>query len=355
MNIAEFANKYSSAARPIETVVRRWIAEKQVRDFLGMTVLASVTVADLIIGDRLLDTISPEVKEAFGNLMGAIADSREEIERLILDKVDIGDTAVVGLINKIQGQLGEDLFVRATGSSAHLAESGSQADWDVRVGYDEPFKYVQVKVYENANAVPLESLKDKLEADGVFDHDEVVNQLDIAVPWDIYDAVRERAVEIGYPGEILDLHLTRDEIRNQLLDSVQNVQNGLGHFFTELVGDIAVPAGIHMAVNAFLLYKGAKDRHSAVEDTLYSSAISAGGIIAAETFDQVLGHALLALDLEDAAAIIASPAGGFLLLGVGIATRAILRRFADRRFVVRRLMLSNSELDSLTMRVAAFN
>jgi hypothetical protein len=97
-------------------------------------------------------------------LMGSVADSREEIERLILDKVDIGDAAVVGLINKIQGQLGEDLFVHEMGSSAQLAESGSQAGWDVRVGYEDAFRYVQVKIYEDANAVPLDSLKDKLQA-----------------------------------------------------------------------------------------------------------------------------------------------------------------------------------------------
>jgi hypothetical protein len=181
----------------------------------------------------------------------------------------------------------------------------------------------------------------------------VINQLDIAVPSDIFNEVRDRALEIGYPGKILDLHVTHNDIRTQLVDSVQNVQNGLGHFFTELVGDIAVPAGIHMAVNAFLLYKGARDRYSAVEDTLYSSATSAGGIVAAETVDQVLGHALLALDLEDAAAIIASPAGGFLLLAVGMTVRAFLRRFADRRFVVRRLVTGNAELVLLIARVEA--
>ena len=273
MSIAQFANKYSTASRPIERVAQRWVVEKEVRDFLGTTVMAGATVADLMIGDRLVDTISSEVKVAFENLMGSVADSREEIEHLILEKIEIGDKAVFGLINKIQGQLGEDLFVRAVGSGAQLAESGSQADWDVRVNYEDAFKYVQVKVYENANAVPLENLKDKLEAGGVFDHGEVVNQLDVAVPSDIYAEVRERAMEIGYPGQILDLHITHDEIRGQLLDSVQNVQDGLGHFFTELVGDIAVPATIHGAVNAFLLYKGAKDRRSAVEDTVYSSAI----------------------------------------------------------------------------------
>jgi hypothetical protein len=355
MNIAQFANKYSTASRPIESVAQRWVVEKEVRDFLGTTVMAGATVVDLMIGDRLVDTISPEVKGAFENLMGSVADSREEIEHLILEKIEIGDKSVFGLMNKIQGQLGEDLFVRAMGSGAELAESGSQADWDVRVSYEDAFKYVQVKVYENANAVPLENLKDKLEAGGVFDHGEVVNQLDVAVPSDIYEEVRERAMEIGYPGEILDLHVTHDEIRGQLLDSVQNVQDGLGHFFTEVVGDIAVPATIHVVVNAFLLYKGAKDRHAAIEDSLCSSIISAGGIVAAETVDQLLGHTLLALDLEDTAAIIASPVGGLLLLGVGMAGRAILRRFADRRFVVRRLVIGNSQLASLTLRVEAFN
>ena len=185
--------------------------------------------------------------------MGSVADSREEIESLILEKIEVGDKAVVGLNQQNPGSVRRGLFVRAVGSGAQLAESGSQADWDVRVSSDEALQYVQVKVYENAHAVPLESLKAKLEAGGVLDHGEVVSQLDIAVPSDIYDGVRERAMEIGYPGEILDLHVTRDEIRDQLLESVQNVQDGLGHFFTELMGDIAAPAAIHAAINAFLL------------------------------------------------------------------------------------------------------
>jgi len=221
----------------------------------------------------------------------------------------------------------------------------------VRVSYEDTLNYVQVKVFESAHSVPLESLKERLEAGALFDHGHVINHLDIAVPADIYDEVRKRASEIGYPGEILNLHVTHDDVRNQLFDSVQNVQHGFAHFFTELLGDIAVPATIHAAVNGFLLHKGAKDPRSAVEDTLYSSGVSAGGIIAAHTIDQMLGHALLALDFQDAAAIIANPAGGILILAVGMTTRAFLRRIANRRFVVQSLETSNDGLASLVERL----
>ena len=213
---------------------------------------------------------------------------------------------------------------------------------------------MQVKVYETAGAVPLEHLKERLVTGAVSDHGQIIDHLDVAVPSDIYDEVRERALEIDYPGEIRNLHVTHDDIRDQLVDSVHNVEYGLGHFFTELVGDVAVPAAMHAAVNGFLLYKGAKDRRAAVEDTLYSSGVSAGGIIAAHTVDQVLGHALIALDFQDAAAIIASPAGGILILAVGMTTRAFLRRIANRRFVVERLEASNEGLASLIERFEFF-
>lgn len=168
MTIQEFVANYPIPSRPIEAIVRRWVAEKEVRDFLGATVIAGVTVADLMTGDRLVDTLSPDVKGAFRNLMGPGADTREEIERLILEKIELGDASVLGLINKIQGQLGEDTFVRLVGSAAQLAASKSQEGWDVRVGHAEPFKYVQVKVYEDPTGLSdhLEGLKREAGARG---------------------------------------------------------------------------------------------------------------------------------------------------------------------------------------------
>ena len=58
--------------------------------------------------------------------MRSSVSSREEIERLIVAKIELGDESVSGLINKIQGQLGEDIFTRAIGSSAQLQRAAAK-------------------------------------------------------------------------------------------------------------------------------------------------------------------------------------------------------------------------------------
>lgn len=353
MKIVEFAEKYCDSSRLIECTVRRWIAERRVNDFLGAQIMAGVTISDLMIGDGLVDTISPEVKEAFHNLMGSGFETRDQIKELILEKMERGNDSVRGLMNKIQGQLGEDIFKGMMGRTAQLAESGSQSDWDIRLLRDERLTLVQVKAYDHANDVPLDYYKSRVESGQVRDGNIVADHLDIAVPSDIYEQVRERAIELNYPGMIRNLPLTHDDIRKLLEESVDNVQEGLTHFFQELCGDICQPAALHVAVNAFLLYKGAKEFDQAVEDTVYSSMVSAGGITVAAAMERSLGRTLLALQLEEAAAVFAGPVGGALLLAAGMTTRAILKRLTDRRFVVDRLHVGNETLVLLTARVAA--
>ena len=51
MTIEEFNRRYGADARPIEYAMRWWIAEKEAQDFLGLTVMEGVTIADLLHGD----------------------------------------------------------------------------------------------------------------------------------------------------------------------------------------------------------------------------------------------------------------------------------------------------------------
>jgi hypothetical protein len=357
VTIEEFVQKYPSPTRPVSKIVQRWIVQKELRDFLGMPIMAGVTTLDVLVGDRLVDTLSPEVKQAFTELMGTRADTRAEIERLILEKFESGEEAVLGLMNKIQGQMGEDIFVQLAGPVARLAPSKSQEGWDVRVEHGDHLQYVQVKVHEDPNGVveQLESLQQKILDGTLRDGDAPIARLDIAVNSEIYAEVKERAVELGYPGQILDLGETRMMIREGLSESFEHTQAPFEHFFGELLGDALNPAIVHALANAFLLYKGAKDRRTAVEDTLYSAGLSAGGLLAATTVDQLLGHGLFLLDLHDAAALLSGPVGGFLLLGVSMGSRALLIRILDRRFVVVRLAAGNDHLAALIPKVQAYS
>jgi hypothetical protein len=222
MTMAAFARKYPTPAQGIDAVVRRWVTRREVRDFLGMPILAGVTTLDLLMGDQLVDTLSPEVKHAFKTLMEVKADSRAEVERLILEKIERGDESVRGLMNKIQGQIGEEVFVRLAGPAARLAENKSQEGWDVCVDRGDHAQYVQVKVYADADGLSqhLGELQEKLLAGTIRDGETPLTRLDIAVNSEIYEEVRANAEALGYPGEILDLGETRAVMRDALEQSV---------------------------------------------------------------------------------------------------------------------------------------
>jgi hypothetical protein len=356
--IEQFAEKHGAKARPIGEVVDRWILEKRIGDFLGTEVFGGIMIADLMVGDRLVDTVPPDVKDAFSHLMGAEVATRAEIERLIVEKAHNSREAVMGLMNKIQGQLGEDAFVRAVGHTAELAPSGSQEGWDVAVHHHDFTQYVQVKVYQDANPAvdALKELQAKIDAGVIHDGSHVVHSIDFAVNSDIYDEVSHKASESGLPTHVLNLGVTHDALRDHLNQTVDHVAGApLHHFFSEILGGVETAAALNAAANAFLVYKGAKESAAAVEDTAYSTFVSAGGLLAAHATDALLAHALMFAGLEKAAAVLSGPAGAVVILGVGMGTRGLLRRVANRRHIARRLDAGNLALVKLAERMACFD
>ena len=53
--IDQFAHAYDAGVRPIDETIDRWVLEKRVEDFLGARILGGVMIADLMVGDRLVD------------------------------------------------------------------------------------------------------------------------------------------------------------------------------------------------------------------------------------------------------------------------------------------------------------
>ncbi|MBI3429052.1 MAG: hypothetical protein HY050_03135 [Actinobacteria bacterium] len=356
MDVSEFSKKYGIASQSIDKIVDQWILEKRVSDFLGTEIFAGVMISDLMMGDQLVDTVPPDVKDAFFNLMGDQADTRSEIETMILEKAHVSRESVIGLMNKIQGQLGEDTFKKTVGASAELATSGSQEGWDVAVHHHDFTQYVQVKVYQDANQAveALKELQDKVDSGVIHDGSHVVHAIDFAVNSDIYADVSKKATELGLSAKVLDLGATHGQLRDQLTQAVDHVANApLQHFFGELLQGVVASAALQTAANAFLVYKGAKDRAMAAEDTTYSTLVSAGGLSVAHITDQFLCHALMFAGLEKAAAFLSGPPGAVVVLGVGIGARGLLRRIADRRHVARRFAAGNIELQQLVERVAS--
>ena len=289
--------------------------------------MGTVVLADLLVGDGTLDQISPELRRAFGDLMGDKARTYDDVRALIVEKLGAGDRGMVGFVSKIQGQVGENAFldgVRDAGGSARLAASGSQEAWDIAVDKaDGAVRYVQVKVHRSPHGVTehLEAVKAKLEAGTIFDGNAVVDSVDFAVSSDIYEAVREKAAEIGYPGEIISMDVTRDEVRGVVLDGVHNVgPETVKHFLGELLGGMAIAGALHAAANGFLVYKGAKTVDEFWGDTAEGTVVS-GVALGAGMGVEALLHKV---------AFIGGLPAYALVFATSVTTRGVLSRMLRR-------------------------
>lgn len=211
-SIQGFMNEYKPIT--MAEAFSRWMLEREVKEFLGFAVGGGVVLGDLLMNSDPEGKISPELLHGFQNLMGDKADTLPEIESILTDKLLLGDESVLGMINKIKGQIGENYFVDAAhgmGLEAHLANSGSQEAWDVALGdgLHGAKQYVQVKTYESADAVihHMQIVADKVTAGIVTDGDTIVHAIDFAVPQDIYDEVVQKAAALGLSAHVIPFNL----------------------------------------------------------------------------------------------------------------------------------------------------
>ena len=328
MKASDFVDHYGQApAGAASETASRWAREREADRLLNEPIAGGVVLGDLLIGDGALDQVSPELRRAFGDLMGDRARTYDDVRNLLVEKLRDGDRAMVGLVNKIQGQVGENVFldgVRGAGGSARLATSGSQEGWDVAVDQaDGTVRYVQVKVYRSPYGVNehLETVKAKVEAGAIVDGDVVVESVDFAVSSDIYEGVQAKAAEIGYPGEILSMDVTWDEVRGVVLDGVHNVgPDAVEHFLGELIGGVAVVGALHAAANGFLVYKGAKNADEFWADTTEGTMVSGAAVGVGLGTEAVL---------HEIAFIGGLPAYA-LVFATSVTTRAVLGRMMRR-------------------------
>ncbi len=355
MNIQAFMNKHTTKPQPIEKLVKKWVCEKRVTDFLNTSVMEGVLVVDLFCCEGLLDQLPSEVQDGFAELMQEKADTPLEIKRLIIERFEKSEESINGLINKIQGQIGENEFVKQMGSAAALADSGSQEGFDVVINAAGGKKYFQVKIYDDANGVMshIEKTQKKIDASEITYNNEAVTKIDFAVNSDIYEEVSNKVAEKGFDVEILDIGTSREEIRSLLNEAVDNVARAkLDNFFEELFEGVVAVASIHAAVNGFLVWKKAKSWEMALSDTTFMSLSSASGIMAAITVETAVTEvATLAafIELEIAVALL-GPVGVVASLGTGIVSRNVIKRFTDRRFIMKQLGESHRHLNALCLK-----
>lgn len=322
ITIQEFSDTYG--AKPLFT---RWMLEKDVSDFLGMQITGGVILADALIGDGMRDHISPELLEGFRALMGEKADTADEIRDILVEKLMLGDASVLGLINKIKGQVGENLFAETAanaGFSARLAEAGNQEAWDCCVtGSDGVAQYVQVKTYASADAVveKMKEVAEKVSAGKITDGDKAVDAISFAVPQDIYGDVVSKAQAAGLDTPIIPFDLSAQDAARIVQEGFDNVAyHGFGNFFNELAGGTLTATVLHTLVQAFLLHKGASE--NTMRNIARETGLSAGGIGAALGMEGVVVKGLgLATGSLPAVA---------LLIATGMTARGLLRRIVAR-------------------------
>jgi len=112
VRIDEFVDRFrSTRTQPIARIAERWDREAQLDRFLATTVGAGVTLGDLLVGDGLGDQISPELLDAFQARMGQSAETYDQVRQILLDRLEDDPQSMLGLINMIKGQVGENRFI----------------------------------------------------------------------------------------------------------------------------------------------------------------------------------------------------------------------------------------------------
>jgi len=351
VTIAEFYDRYSGGpTQNFRTICDRWDKEEELDNLLQTAVGAGAVLGDLLVGDGLNDQISPELLDGFAELMGQKADSFDEVRNILLDKLQDGDSAVFGLINKIKGQIGENQFLQesqAAGLSACLAELGNQPAWDVAIdNADGTTRYIQVKMYSDVGDVVrhMQDVNQKLVEGVIISDGRVVEAIEFAVPADIAEEVSARAAELGMDMPVIPIDMTAAEAADVVQTGFDNVgPEALSNLFGELFGASVAVAALHGLVNAFLVYKGAKAADRFLADTVEQTAISTGAIASGLSLELVLNHI----------SMVGGPPTYALVFCTSMATRGILKRVARRQDYVAWLRSQNAHLANLNNQMAA--
>jgi hypothetical protein len=347
MNIKDFTKKYKNQkTKSLESLKDRWIAESKADDLLGSPIMTGVLLSDALINGVQIDSVSEDVRQAFQGLMKGKVDSYSELRELVVEKYEKSPQSVEGLISKIQGQYGENVFIEKIGSGAELAKDGSQEGWDVKIPRDYGNEYIQVKVYNDPNAVieHIQRVNEKVSNGGIED----VKQINFAVNSDIFEEVNEKVNELGLENTVYNIGKSRDEIRGTLESGFESINEStlFDEFFSEVLASSFTATAIHAASNAFLVWKYNKEKSQAIEDTVYSSLISGGGVTSAVVTRAIITEAAALTELELLGTLL-GPVGLVASVGAGYTAREYLKRIASRKDLQSRLnqdLIKNKEI-----------
>lgn len=346
MRADEFCTEYETSKKPIrriEDVLADWdsrLERRQHRDFAGNQTLLLYLLADELSGDGLLDEISPDLLAAFAARRGSSLDDYDEVRNYLQEMLARGDESVLGVVRQIKGQIGEIVFRDGAGGHAYLASSTNQEAWDVAIPHAHGVtEYIQVKIYSSAHdALSMMHEVARKVADGkIFDGEMPVNHIDFAVNEDIAEELRRLA---STKSELAGIHIhaipiSEHEAAGLVWDGVANVgPEQLSNFFNQVFGGTLSAACLHAMSNAFLVYKNSKSISAAAMDAAISTALSAPGVVAANSTSLLLSK--VALPMLSAHPVFAAVAAGML-------ARTVAKSWYDSREQVQNLLKNEAE------------
>jgi len=354
MNIEEFYKKYNNVnTKPIKDTCEKWEKEKQIEDFLNLSITGGVTVGDYFTGDRTLDQISPDLFEGFKESMPRKDfQSYDDLREYLIEN----STKQAAITNNVKGKLGELKFIeerKKLGINAELAPLGNQEGWDIKIDRGDYIEYVQCKTYSDVDDVmnKILELNNKLANREITDGSMVLDKINFAVPNNISDEVRTKVSDLNLDNKIYEFNLTADEAAQFVKDGFSNVEIfAFSNFFQELFKSSISVFALNSLAQAFLTYRRSKDLNQIISrktfiDSIEPSLISSGSISSGLITESMLNQI--------------SMIGGLptfvLTFSTTLATREILKRVARRQDYVSWMIDQIKHTNNLVLNLESLN
>lgn len=340
MNIDDFSKKYGTSRKNSNNIVNKW-KNNEVEYILDNIAFSSVFLSNAIEGDGITNRIPPDLFEALNKVyVTRNIETYGDARTLLREYLDKDDRAVMGFVNKVKGQIGENKFSDDLGGAARLARSPTQEGWDIVIEpKGEPPQFIQVKLYSDPKNVlkHAQENQEKIGRGQILDENSIpVDQLDYAVPHNIQLEVENMFRVAGIDSKVLPIPMTAEEGKDLVYEGLDNLSsNAIPHFFEELLAGVATPTAIAAAINSFQyarVAKAAEDAANAVfESAVLSGTAHAVGYVTEVALDSVLDTMLSATSF-----------------GVGTTTRILLKKaFKSRKnlYEVIKVYRQNMELN----------
>ena len=267
MKISSFIRNTESETTVANTGLGSTQKQKEVDYLLSVVIGEGRTLLDHLMSKDLASQIDANLYTAFVDLIGEEINSYRDMRNSLLEQIENGESSVLGLINKIKGQIGQLAFAkqaRQFGLQIELADANSNQGWDLAINEFSQPQFLQIKLDHDDETIGNEIIRvtDKLAEGSVVYNNKIVERIDFAVPDYAYDLVVQNAYD-----ENIDVHVL-------CFGRTEGKYFGLAGLFADLFAPDLSWKELQNLVDAFLAYKGAKEIDAFLNDRKLQSSIS---------------------------------------------------------------------------------